>query len=480
MSIRFGVTNDACVDAIAIPYNTLTSSSTVCATPGPDDPTPAQICAITIENTVWHSFMTPTTENLYINVSNISCFSGSGIQFGIVTGGCGGPYTSVNCANGSNNMNFSFTATGGTTYYLVIDGVADAQCVFDILISPCSDAGNNTSPAMVEVCANSSTTDVQTVGAILPPTANSCIVWGLWVQDDPLGVHAGMTNIGDLPTGGLPANDPNFAGLVPGAMGSSPTITSLNDGVTYYIAPITASNCNTSPVTIDPTCFDVGNATSIYFNPAIVFNAVLDCDNSAIPTVIATIAVGGGLPSIDGSDFTLTNNGDGVLSVPTIGDGGQFTVSGIPDGGSVNIVVTDDNGCSRTITINNIDAASYCPACAASTGTNTVTQTGQINRNVLDFGLNDAPFILCYGDQISLELTGVVLPPVASVCTGTEFVTDAMGTPTGTDDCVRHAGWAMSNDIPTSANPENNTNATGWGICGSRPRGIFLFCYKHK
>ena len=85
---------------------------------------------------------------------------------------------------------------------------------------------------------------------------------------------------------------------------------------------------------------------------------------------------------VDGTDFTITNNGDGTPDVLVVSNGGQLTVSGVPDGGTVDLTVTDAVGCSINISIGPIDASAYCPSCGADAGS-IVDHTNRLRSNAI-------------------------------------------------------------------------------------------------
>lgn len=144
-----GVPNDLCVNATGLTLGVVESTNNICASPNTDDPDPADICATTIENTVWYEFTPTDTDQYTATISNFSCLYTIGLQMAVVSGSCGGPYTPVDCDAGITDAQFIFTGTAGTTYYIVIDGIDGDQCDFDILIEDAcaADAGTNTSAA---------------------------------------------------------------------------------------------------------------------------------------------------------------------------------------------------------------------------------------------------------------------------------------------------------------------------------------------
>ncbi len=333
----------------------------------------------------------------------------------------------------------------------------DIDCQSTNPSCPAEAGTNTTTPDPQILCAGTDAT-VSATGYV-PTDAGSdpCLGWGFWVADDPLGVFAGLTNIGDAPTGGYPGDDPNFVGVwssvdYPLANGENATLPNEENGVTYYIAPITMSECATS--TINTGCFDFGTFTTVYFNPVIDYTFAIDCDNVASSTTQVDITISGGLPSTDVLEtFTIINNGDGTLSTTTAFDGDVVNVSNIPDGGSVSLTVTDGAGCPITIDIGPIDSADHCVDCGADAGTVIITQTGDgltASNNGTDV---TGPFILCYGDQLSLDGQEDGVPPTEVPCCFT-----------GPPSCTHPTGWAFVThvDFPVAGDPFDASTSTGW------------------
>ncbi len=122
-----------------------------------NDPPAAQLCAGSLENTQWTSFVASAT-TIQIIGSNISCTGGGcGFQFGMFTGTCGsltniGCYGNKVCTggqstagptnplgqvtwSGANATGFTATISGltvGQTVYLAMDGNADADCHYNL------------------------------------------------------------------------------------------------------------------------------------------------------------------------------------------------------------------------------------------------------------------------------------------------------------------------------------------------------------
>ena len=294
-----GVPNDLCVNATGLTLGVVESTNNICASPNIDDPVAADICATTIENTVWYEFTPVDTDQYSATISNFNCLYSVGLQMAVITGSCGGPYTPVDCDAGINDAQFIFTGTAGTTYYIIIDGIDGDQCDFDILIEDAcpADAGTNTTVGPIVSCANVDV-NVSTVGSVNTNIGvDPCIGWGFWVVDDPLGVYTGLTDVGNPPSGGLPTDDGNFVGVwtslaYPNANGPNAILPAENNGVTYYVAPITLSDCTIGEISED--CYDVGAYTEVYYNPEINYSSIIQCDDISAPSTQVSITLTGG------------------------------------------------------------------------------------------------------------------------------------------------------------------------------------------
>ncbi|MCB9188359.1 MAG: gliding motility-associated C-terminal domain-containing protein [Flavobacteriales bacterium] len=467
--------NDNCSAATGLTVNTAPVSGTnYCATVETSD---WNDCESNTENNVWYSFTTTVEGDITVNFTAIDCFgSGIGIDFTLFSGTCGS-LGSYDCSSvsASSTGSISVTTAPAGTYFVMVDGDnsggATSLCDFDIDVdfTGCTaDAGTNTSPALITNCAGSDVTTVSATGTVNTYLgADPCIGWGFWVESDPLGVFSGMSGIGNLPTGNNPAGtggDPNYAGvwtsdLYPLANGETPILPDEANGVTYYIAPITLSNCLTGEITTN--CFDIGNVTQLYFNPEIVYTTIIDCfDNTAPGYTQVQLIVGGGTPSVDGSNFTITNLGDGTLSSTTAADGGTVIVTNIPNGGDFNVTITDASGCSETVTISAIDATAYCTICGTDAGTVTETLTGSGTTT----GIHH---ILCYGDVLDIVHNGdYVLPTDPNFCgdaspsPGYQFDAATPGS------CNPGIVYGIFTGLASTANPFDDANFTNWGFFG--------------
>ncbi|MBT6515706.1 MAG: HYR domain-containing protein, partial [Crocinitomicaceae bacterium] len=167
-----------------------------------------------------------------------------------------------------------------------------------------------------------------------------------------------------------PATDPCYTGLLwtgqdfsdcnPSAFGLAGTI---------FFVPITADDSDNAP---DPNgvihwdqngdgCFDMGPAFSVQYLNEVVFSAV---ENFCIGEV--EISVSGGSPEVSGDDYTIVSTGAGTITGTPITHGGSITISGLVDGDSYSISVTDPLGCvsvfGGTFSGDNIAPTITCPS----------------------------------------------------------------------------------------------------------------------
>jgi hypothetical protein len=104
---------------------------------------PGDICAFSIENTVWYTY-TATTNGLHnITTTLGTCTSGFGLQVGVLTGNCGGPYTSLDCSaiNPNATAVLNATLTVGQQVFLVMDGNGGDECTI-AAVDICPDTCN--------------------------------------------------------------------------------------------------------------------------------------------------------------------------------------------------------------------------------------------------------------------------------------------------------------------------------------------------
>ncbi len=352
--------NDDCANATTLDC-TVTNGTNIGATAstsgGDDSYAAADICAASLENTVWYEYTATANGTVDVNFTNISCNSGFGVQLGVFTGPCGGPYTPVgNCVNGNPPPPLSFPAVAGQSYYIVVDGDAGDNCTWDVNICPpggCgADAGTQTvtvdgTPATspVFLCWGECIDIISNDDYVLPtPTSgeDSELMYALYscapTDPDP---NADACYTGLLWTG-EDFSDCNNAGSILLGAGLGPTV---------YFVPITAddgdNNGNPNGVINwdqdGDGCFDMGPPIEVNFMNPITFTSSEDCANGSVD-----ITINGGLPEFTGGNYTVTNTGAGTVTGTPVSHGGTITITGLNNGDNYSISVTDANGCTAT------------------------------------------------------------------------------------------------------------------------------------
>lgn len=126
---------DDCASATVISECTVVSGTTAGGTLGAEDTfLPADICATALNRTVWYTFTATSTATYTLTISGQVCTTSSGIDVGVLTGACSGPYTSVACGTGVPPSAFTFPAVMGQQYFIVINTAAADTCTFDLEI----------------------------------------------------------------------------------------------------------------------------------------------------------------------------------------------------------------------------------------------------------------------------------------------------------------------------------------------------------
>ena len=119
---------------------------------------------------------------------------------------------------------------------------------------------------------------------------------------------------------------------------------------TVYYVPITVYSEAAglySYVNSDISCYSMGQPYAVQFLEEIVTNEVPDCQTSTV-----TVTVSGGLPALDGSQFTASALVPATASFDntTAANNGTINISGLQNGDFYSFDITDDNGCPVTVT----------------------------------------------------------------------------------------------------------------------------------
>lgn len=128
--------NNTCQGAFSITTTPL-SDNNACHKP-PTSVTPAQLCAMTLENTAFYQFYVATTGVAIININSIACNNGpsnnsTGFQIGFFSGNCSG-LNSLSCTQGAGTFVQATTPAlvAGTKVTVAIDGVNGSNCRYAI------------------------------------------------------------------------------------------------------------------------------------------------------------------------------------------------------------------------------------------------------------------------------------------------------------------------------------------------------------
>lgn len=118
---------------------------------------------------------------------------------------------------------------------------------------------------------------------------------------------------------------------------------------TIYWVPITMysmSGGTYSYVNTSIPCYEMGTPIAAQYLEEFTSNSVEDCQAGTVTTT-----VNGGLPAVDGSNFTASNLLPATASFAntTAADGGTIVITGLQNGDMYSFDVTDDNGCPYTI-----------------------------------------------------------------------------------------------------------------------------------
>lgn len=155
-------------------------------------------------------------------------------------------------------------------------------------------------------------------------------------------------------------NDPCFVGIV-GFGGNfndinifgQPSFAGPWTNNTLYYVPITFYDTLNNPFTYSYTnttlpCYEMGAPIAVQYLPQIVSsNPTPNCLDSSF-----TITITGGLPAMNGSQFTASNLVPANASFvnTTTNNGGTITINGLLNGDMYSFDVIDNNGCPITIT----------------------------------------------------------------------------------------------------------------------------------
>jgi hypothetical protein len=262
------------------------------------------------------------------------------------------------------------------------------------------------------------------------------------INGDPclLGVVAWGNNFSDLNNLGIPSYAGNFT-----------------DNTIYYVPITTYSNVDgyyAISINGGPWCYDMGTPFAVQYLPEILATSVEDCFAGT-----ATFTINGGLPAVDGSNFTASNLLPATASFgnSTTTNGGAIVITGLQDGDMYSFDIIDANGCPQTF--------SGGPFVAAP-----IANAGNDDTNCsFSYGLSATPSV----GAGTWTGAGVTFSPNANTPGATATVTSAGSyTMTWTED--NGGGCADSDDVIVQFSNLSYVDAVVQSTCGSADGEITL------
>ena len=170
-----------------------------------------------------------------------------------------------------------------------------------------------------------------------PPSVATSPDATLFITDDPCLFT--LINSPDLPE----VNDLFWTTNFPGV---------FTDNTVYFV-PITAYNVSVDPLLVSYTntdlpCYQMGPVYAVQYIPEITFTQTQDC-----PTGTVEATINGGLPSVDGSQFTAVAGSLSPSNASFVNNsaanGGVIAVNGLLNGDNYSFDISDGNGCTITV-----------------------------------------------------------------------------------------------------------------------------------
>lgn len=97
----------------------------------------AGLCGYSIENNLMYSWCTDVSNTpVSLDIQNLVIETGTSVQFSVLEGSCGGPYTTIQCNSGiATDQLISITGTtANTCYWIMFDGNAGTTFCMDIIM----------------------------------------------------------------------------------------------------------------------------------------------------------------------------------------------------------------------------------------------------------------------------------------------------------------------------------------------------------
>jgi gliding motility-associated-like protein len=179
-------------------------------------------------------------------------------------------------------------------------------------------------------------------------------------------------------------SDPCFLGVQSAANGNWTLTNNLGNGSTRYYVPLTmysmVDGIYSNVFQPNPACFDFGPTFPITYLPQITSTIVPNCTNGS-----AVVTVNGGLPQVNGSQFTASNlvPATASFSNTTANHGGTITITGLQHGDNYSFTLTDGTGCTHTVSGGPFVGT---PIANAGTDATFCALTGTLGATPLTFG----------------------------------------------------------------------------------------------
>lgn len=264
--------------------------------------------------------------------------------------------TNIPADGAASTVTFSFSADPACETVMNFTGVADCSCAADIGTQTAQVNGTTTTDYQLcfgdtfdALLNNDYTPPAEAFnppGPIYdpgiawlvyscPPTVAVVPSYPAWITQDPC--FEGLVTYGDLNE----INDMYWIDNYPGV---------FTDNIVYFV-PLTMYSMSTDTVSYTNTsenCYEMGAPFAVQYLPEITMTQVTNCATGEV-----TATINGGLPEIDGSQFTavagsLTPASASFVNT-TCANGGNIVIDGLTSGQAYSFDVEDDNGCPITI-----------------------------------------------------------------------------------------------------------------------------------
>jgi len=322
--------NDLCANAIPIACGTTASGTTVNATV---DNVTGGSCGVTITAPgVWYTFTSPGTGNATVSL----CGSSYDTKISVFSGTCG----SLVCIGGNDDFcglqsQLTFSATNGTTYYVLVYGFSSNTGAFNLALT--CPAPASTAPAN-DLCANAAaiscgqTLSGTTVGATFDGVA-TCTVSntspGVWYAFTGTGAPATVSTCGQ-------ASFDTKLSVFTGSCGALVCVGGNDDftgcsgftsqftfpttaGTTYYVLVhgfSTATGTFSLSLTCAPVVLGCTDPTATNYNP----NANTDDGSCVYPPTTCAQAIAVGVGTHNTGPINSGNGASNLCTFPISGN----------------------------------------------------------------------------------------------------------------------------------------------------------------